>query len=86
MGGGDGGKGIHLGMFLKTETMGLAEGMHDDREERKRSKATPRYFGLNTWWGIVAPLTEVGKIEGRPSFGWRQSRGLFQPCEMCNAS
>lgn len=37
-GGGDGGKGIYLGMLLKTEKIGLADGADNDREERKKSK------------------------------------------------
>lgn len=43
--------GRDLGMFGKTEKLGLAEGMDDNKEERKKSKATPRYFGLNAWRG-----------------------------------
>lgn len=75
-GAGDGGKGIHLGMLLKTEKIGLADGADNDREERKKSKATPGYFGLSTWggWGTVAPLTEVWKTEGRTSFEGSQSQ------------
>lgn len=40
-----------MGMFLKPEKIRLAEGMDDDGEEKKKSKAMPRYFGFSTEGG-----------------------------------